>query len=137
MIDKKKLAEIFNLPVSEVETIFEAALVYQCDAQNEGYRDWCKMYDGIHREMHGETAIRNWLAFRRWQKSRAQPSIKEFLNLANEMSDAPNADKFQFVLETSQLIKLYEFAQAGAIDVEIQTSSPIVDEKCGKGQNIA
>jgi hypothetical protein len=137
MVDKKKLAEIFNLPVSEVETIFEAALVYQCDAQNEGYRDWCKMYDGIHREMHGETAIRNWLAFRRWQKSRAQPSIKEFMNLANELSNTSTDKQFRYVLTHSQLIKLYEFAQAGAINAEIQTSSPLKNEKCGKGQNIA
>lgn len=127
MVNNKRLAEIFNLSESEVETIKEAALVYQVDKDNEGYKDWCKMYYGIHHEMQGETAVRNWLAFRRWQKARAQPSIKEFLNMANEMSDVPNADKFQFVLETSQLIKLYEFAQAGAIDVEIQTSSPKMD----------
>jgi hypothetical protein len=115
MVDNKKLSEIFNLTEREVETLKDAALTYEVRENNPSYKDWCVMYDGIHRENSGETAIRNWLAFRRWQKSVAQPTTKELLNFANELSNTSTPEQFRMVLTTSQLLDLFEYARSGIL----------------------
>ncbi len=80
MIDNKKLAELFSLSEKQVEEIREAAVVYQCDKDNEGYKDWCRMYEGIHHESNGEAAVRNWLACMRWMKLKVILKSKSSLN---------------------------------------------------------
>ncbi len=87
MVDNKKLAEIFELSEDEVEIIKEAAQVYQLDKDNEGYKDWIKMYEGVHREMSGETAIRHWLAFARWSNRIRMERIKSVIDCMPDGED--------------------------------------------------
>lgn len=66
--NQEKYPEIFGITEEEIITIHEQLLKYQNDGQS--YNDWCKMYNGIHREGTFEQNFRNWLACYRWIKQR-------------------------------------------------------------------
>lgn len=66
--------EIFGLTEDEVIEIREALFQYsnEVDANNrsQSYKDWLKMYNGVHREFGFDGDFRNWLACVRWMKSK-------------------------------------------------------------------
>ena len=133
MVDNKKLAEIFSLTENEVEMIKEAALIYQVDKDNEGYKDWCKMYEGVHREMQGETAVRNWLACIRFLNSTfdIQTIIGDAFFAGREY-DRQYRSGGEITVPNKALYVNQEVKK-----LKLKMSSHIEKRKCGKGQNIA
>jgi hypothetical protein len=60
--NETKWPEIFGLTEDEVLEIMEAVRQYSLIKNSQSYQDWCKMYNGIHRESTFEQDCRNWFA---------------------------------------------------------------------------